>query len=75
MNFRTIHDIDIVMEGDCLSDWLICHSFTHRPPDKNVCLKIIFSYFSTKTYVMGTKKKRVNEIEAVLLSTQNTCLN
>ena len=32
-----------------------------------------FSYFSTKTYVVGTKKNRLNE--TVLLSTQNTCLN
>ena len=33
------------------------------------CLtKIWFSYFSTKTYVVGTKKNRLNE--TVLLSTQ-----
>ena len=31
-----------------------------------------FSYFSTKTYVVGTQKNRLNE--TVLLSTQNTCL-
>ena len=31
--------------------------------------KNIFSYFSTKTYVVGTKKNRLNE--TVLLSTQN----
>ena len=31
------------------------------------------SYFSTKTYVVGTQKNRLNE--TVLLSTQNTCLN
>ena len=36
-------------------------------------LKIIFSYLSTKTYVVGTQKNRLNE--TVLLSTQNTCLN
>ena len=30
-----------------------------------------FSYFSTKTCVMGTQKNRLNE--TVLLSTQNTC--
>ena len=41
----------------------------NRPPDKSVYLKII-SYFSTKTYVVGTQKNRLNE--AVLLSTQNT---
>ena len=32
-----------------------------------------FSYFSTKTYVVGTQKNRLDE--TVLLSTQNTCLN
>ena len=31
-----------------------------------------FSYFSTKTYVVGTQKNRLDE--TVLLSTQNTCL-
>ena len=31
------------------------------------------SHFSTKTYVVGTQKNRLNE--TVLLSTQNTCLN
>ena len=35
--------------------------------------KIIFFYFSTKTYVVGTLKNCLNE--TVLLSTQNTCLN
>ena len=32
-----------------------------------------FSYFSTKTCVVGTEKNRLNEM--FLLSTQNTCLN
>ena len=32
-----------------------------------------FLYFSSKTYVVGTQKNRLNE--TVLLSTQNTCLN
>ena len=32
-----------------------------------------FPYFSTKTYVMGTQKNRLNE--TVLLSTQTICLN
>ena len=32
-----------------------------------------FSYFSTKTYIVGTQKNRLNE--TVLLNTQNTCLN
>ena len=32
-----------------------------------------FSYFSTKTYVVGTQKNRLKE--TVLLSAQNICLN
>ena len=36
----------------------------------NFTLKNYFSYFSTKTYVVGTQKNRLNE--TVLLSTQNT---
>ena len=35
--------------------------------------KKLFSYFSTKTYVVGTKKNRLNE--KVLLDTHNICLN
>ena len=42
-------------------------------PDKSAYLKIYFFYFSTKTYVVGTQKNRLNE--TVLSSTQNTCLN
>ena len=33
--------------------------------------KILLSYFSTKTYVVGTQKNRINE--TVLLSTQDIC--
>ena len=40
-----------------------------RPPDKCVLQKY-FLYFSSKTYVVGAKKNRLNE--TVLLSTQNT---
>ena len=32
-----------------------------------------FSYFSSKTYVVGTQKNRLNE--TVLLSTQSTYIN
>ena len=35
--------------------------------------RIWFSYFSIKTYVVGTQKNRLNE--TILLSTQNKCLN
>ena len=34
-------------------------------------MKIKFPYFSTKIYVVGTQKNRLNE--TVLLSTQNIC--
>ena len=45
-----------------------------RPPDKSAYIfENQFSYFSTKTYVVGTQKNRLNE--TVLLSTQNACLN
>ena len=33
----------------------------------------LFLYFSSKIYVVGTRKNRLNE--TVLLSTQNTCFN
>ena len=38
---------------------------------KSAYRKKYFSYFSTKTYVVGTQKNRLNE--TVLLSTQNIC--
>ena len=41
------------------------------PPDECV-LENHFSYFSTKTYAMGTQKNHL--IEMVLLNTQYTCL-
>ena len=40
------------------------------PPDESAQLKIIFlKSFSTKSYVVGAQKNRLNEM--VLLSTQN----
>ena len=36
-------------------------------------MKNYFSYFSTKTYVVGTQKNRLNE--TVLLRNQNICFN
>ena len=44
-----------------------------RSPDYSVYLKIIFSYFCTITYVVGTHKNRLYEM--ALLSTHNACLN
>ena len=41
-----------------------------QAPDKSVTENYC-SYFSTKTYVVGTEKKRLDD--TVLLSTQNTC--
>ena len=38
---------------------------------KELAKKIYLSYFSSKTYVVGTQKNRLNE--TVLLSTQNIC--
>ena len=40
---------------------------------KECVIENCFSYLSTKTYVVGTQKNRLNE--TVLLSTQNICLN
>ena len=48
------------------------HTFPGRPLEKRAYLKIS-SYFSTKTYVVGTQKNCLNE--TVLLNTQNICLN
>ena len=45
----------------------------YQAPQIRVCNFKLFSYFSTKTYVMSTQKNRLNE--TVLLSTQNTCFN
>ena len=42
------------------------------PSDNSVIENYNF-HFSTKTYVVGTQKNRLNE--TVLLSTQNTCFN
>ena len=38
---------------------------------KSVRNRKYFSYFSTKTYAVGTQKNRLNE--TVLLNTQNKC--
>ena len=42
-----------------------------RPLVRNAYQKKKFSYFSTKTYVVGTQKNCLDEM--VLLSTQNIC--
>ena len=42
-------------------------------PQIRVSNEKLFSYFSTKTYVVGAQKNRLTD--TVLLSTLNTCLN
>ena len=44
----------------------VCFAYCIQAPTENY-----FSYFSTKTYVVGTQNNRLNE--TVLLSTHNTC--
>ena len=40
---------------------------------QKVLLKVIIFHLSTKTYVVGAQKNRLNEM--VLSSTRNTCLD
>ena len=48
------------------------HAPGRRPLDKlRVCSQTLIYFFSTKAYVVGTQKNRLNE--TVLMSTQNTC--
>ena len=61
--------------GNCIVDhgkiMELCLNFRGKPVVKSAYKKNNFSYFSTKTYVVGTQKNRLNE--TVLLSTQNIC--
>ena len=41
--------------------------------DSCILIGVLFSYFSIKTYVVGSQKNNFNE--TILLSTQNTCYN
>ena len=51
-----------------------CVIMIHTQAPRYECVtENYFSDFSTKTYVVGTQKDRLDE--TVLLSTQNTCLN
>ena len=58
----------------CLKMRYLLSFFQATLPDTQIRIhtKSVFSYFSTKTYVMGTQKNC--HIETGLLSTQNTCL-
>ena len=55
----------ITWDGQCTH----LDNYDIRPPDKSVYRIFYFSYFSTKTYVVGTQKNHLDEM--VLLSTQN----
>ena len=57
-------------------DLIVCSCMENSFGQKRVKVneyvsKNYFPYFSTKTYVMGTQKNRLNE--TVLLGTRNTC--
>ena len=84
MNFRSsFFDLFLVFTQDivvilrhaasfkkAISKFTIFEQLPIRRLDKSALLKFI-SYFSTKIYVVGTQKNRLNE--TVLLSTQNNC--
>ena len=53
--------------------YLCSKQFESQAPRLECVLENYFLYVSSKTYVVGTQKSRVNE--TVLLSTQNTYLN
>ena len=61
--------------GEPAHPYSITRAFTAHTQDTGLKLrmhtKIYFSYFSTKTLVVGTQMNRLNEM--VLLSTQNIC--
>ena len=44
-----------------------------QAPREKCITKNIFSYFSIKTYVVGTQKNHLTE--TIVLSTQNICVN
>ena len=52
---------------------LTSHLSLRKALQKQRVIENLFFYFSTKTYVVGTQKIRLNETD--LLSTPNKCLN
>ena len=44
-----------------------CKEIVNRPPNKSVQLKTFLFYISTKAYIVGAQKNRLNDIESVLL--------
>ena len=65
MSFENSVDPDQLASGETWVEW-------KSEAQIRLVTKKIFSYFSTKTYVVGTQKNLL--IEAVILSTQNICL-
>ena len=63
---HTFHFNCFFEDFNCVFTQIRCLS---RVLYKGCVIKISFSYFSTKTYVVGTQKNQLNEM--VLLSTQN----
>ena len=63
---------EILLYGD-FHVLLIGHGHLSKDNSYNPLDKTAYSYFSTKTYVVGTQKNRLSE--TVLLSNQNKCLN
>ena len=67
-NFNANEDANITMTA--IAILVLCTG--HYQASSLVCLiKNKFAYFSTKTYVVGTQKNRLDE--TVLLSTQHIC--
>ena len=56
---------------ELIHSYYLCQVTCLRPLVNSVYRKKYFSYFSTKTYVVGSQKNRLNEL--VLLSPQNIC--
>ena len=60
-----MHELLFIIDHLLYFDFMLQDFSLESVPEK------CFSYFSTKTYVVGTQKNRFNE--TVLLSTQNIC--
>ena len=68
-NFQTLHEYIIFYTLICFTLFIIIYRPLVRVHNKTN----IFSYFSTKTYAVGTQKNHLNE--TVHLSAQNICKN
>ena len=64
--YQNALETTFIMEANTMTPLIRVHEAS-RHPDKSVT-ENYFSYFSTKTYAVGTQKKRLDEM--VLLSTQ-----